>query len=168
MKPAGAAATTGRESRLGDGVEEATCIAALENRDERPRQNSSGKEMTAVGVGLGAPGMGVGTGVEGIVTCTSTAPISQMAEPLLSPSTGRGKPRWSVVGQPVLVPRSMAGLPVRGRKVAVGPPFSARAPSRGFELFWSPGPARAHEASLAGSAGRNGAGAVAAGGAVND
>jgi hypothetical protein len=40
----------------------------------------------------------------------SKDPMSQRAMPLPSPSMGRALPRWSVDGQPVFVPLSIAGL----------------------------------------------------------
>src|SRR2546422_225141 len=65
-----------------------------------------------------------------------------MAVPSLLPSRGRDTPRWSVAGQPLLSPASMAGLaPVHdasGTLAAVqrawvwgGPPLLARGASRG-------------------------------------
>src|SRR3989304_2929131 len=53
---------------------------------------------------------------------SSYAPMSQIAVPLLSPSTGRTKPRWSSGGQPV------------------GPPLSGRGLRRGSVELRSPGP----------------------------
>ena len=45
---------------------------------------------------------------------TSTAPTVQ-------PSDLRATPRWSVIGQ--LLPAPIAGLPIMGSMVRVGPPF---------------------------------------------
>src|SRR5512144_1418377 len=71
----------------------------------------------------------------------STAPMSQTAVPSPFASVGRGSPRWSVAGQPIAAPLSRTGLPVAGTWVIVGPPLSARGPSCGSTLFWSPLPA---------------------------
>src|SRR3989304_3371224 len=65
--------------------------------------------------------------------------MSQTAWPSALPSTGRGWPRWSEEGQPVLVPASMAGLPESRAWVWVGPLLLARGPSLGSLLLRSPG-----------------------------
>ena len=51
----------------------------------------------------------------------STEPMSQVR--LLPPLTGRGKWRWSMVGQAILVPRSIAVLAAVVECVSVGPPL---------------------------------------------
>ena len=56
----------------------------------------------------------------------SNAPMSAVP-----PLNGRGRPRWSVAGAPVLVPASMAGLPKISATVGVGPPLSASGPTFG-------------------------------------
>jgi hypothetical protein len=58
--------------------------------------------------------------------------MSQIALPLPSPFFGRALPRWSVGGQSVLVPLSMAGLRLRRAWVFVVPPLLASAPRRGL------------------------------------
>src|SRR5262245_66641424 len=65
------------------------------------------------------------TTVGGLGRWTSTAPESQIVEPLKSPSTGRPRPRWSTAGQPAFTPPSIAGLPVLIMCVCVGPPLFA-------------------------------------------
>ena len=57
----------------------------------------------------------------------SNAPMSQAGP------CGRGTPRWSVAGHPVVAvpPWSIAGLPARRAMVIVGPPWSARGASLG-------------------------------------
>src|SRR4051794_24066185 len=61
-----------------------------------------GRGLQAVGVGVGAGEMPV---------AASNAPMSQTAWPSLLPSRGRGCWRWSSLGQPLLMPPSIAGLP---------------------------------------------------------
>src|SRR5690349_7275206 len=48
------------------------------------------------------------------------------------PSCGRVTPRWSVAGQPVFVPASISGLPVRGAWVRAEPPLVASESSSGL------------------------------------
>ena len=57
-----------------------------------------------------AVGVKVGVFVTTTVS-TSYAPKSQATVPSPSPSCGRAAPRWSVVGQMLLSPASIAGLP---------------------------------------------------------
>ena len=59
----------------------------------------------------------------------SKAPISH-PEPI-----GLGIPRWSVAGQATLSPASRAGLPRSKPFVGVGPPLSAKGPSKGSVLL---------------------------------
>ncbi|NER05776.1 MAG: hypothetical protein F6K17_25885, partial [Okeania sp. SIO3C4] len=67
----------------------------------------------------------------------STAPISTPAP------ANRCSPRWSVVSKLGLLPASMAGLLARGKWVKVGPPLSARSPSRGSVMpTWSRSPSK--------------------------
>jgi len=76
-----------------------------------------------VTVGLGVP-------VGGGVSRTSTAPMSQ--NPLSPASSGRGRPRWSVVtAQLAEATASTAGLPGNGAMVKVGPPLSCSGPKFG-------------------------------------
>ena len=81
------------------------------------------------------------------ISLISTAPASQAAP------WGRAVPRWSLTTVPShspAVPTGMtppAGLVGSGRWVRVGPPLSARAPSSGSVLGWSPVPANPHDAS---------------------
>src|SRR5688500_7185707 len=63
---------------------------------------------------------------------SSKAPMSQTL------TWGRAMPRWSAPGQPALEAALMAGLPASRARVCVGPPLSARAPSRGSVLRRSP------------------------------
>ena len=52
-------------------------------------------------------------------------------------SLGRGSPRWSVTS-PNAEPASIAGLPVAGASVRVGPPLAASASSSGFAFDGEP------------------------------
>src|SRR6266540_447678 len=81
----------------------------------------------ATGVSIGVlVGVLVGVTVGGVEsTSTSYAPISQAAP------CGRVTPRWSVAGQPVFVPASMAGEPASRAWVCVKPPLFARGPRLG-------------------------------------
>lgn len=63
--------------------------------------------------------------------------MSQTAVPSPLPSWGREMPRWSLAGQPVLSPASMAGLPESRAWVRVGPPLAWRGPRRGSVLVRS-------------------------------
>lgn len=75
--------------------------------------------------------LGVGVAVGGMKPGeASKAPISHTWLPLPSPSTGRGKPRWSEESvkpfcslQPAGLPASMAGLPASSACVNVSPPL---------------------------------------------
>src|SRR5579859_694829 len=69
----------------------------------------------------------------------STAPTSHAAP------CGRVTPRWSLAGQPELVPWSTAGLPSTGRCVSVGPPLAPSGPSPSLTL--SRPPPKPHEPS---------------------
>ena len=55
-----------------------------------------------------------------------SAVVFTTKEPLwkapMSIAPTRANPRWSVLGAPVLVPASMAGLPACSGMVCVGPP----------------------------------------------
>ena len=53
---------------------------------------------------------------------------------------GRGVPRWSAAGQPLLSAALIAGLLVSKAWVRVGPPLFASGPSSGLTFAWSPGP----------------------------
>jgi hypothetical protein len=52
---------------------------------------------------------------------------------------GRGAPRWSVAGQVLFVPLSMAGLPGSKAWVKLGPPLSAKSLTLGSVLGRSEG-----------------------------
>jgi hypothetical protein len=60
--------------------------------------------------------------------------MSQRTVPFPSPSRGLVTPRWSVAGQFVFDPRSMAGLPESSACVLVDPPLLSSGPRRGFPL----------------------------------
>jgi hypothetical protein len=66
-----------------------------------------GSSSSVAGTTGGGGGGGAGD------ACTSTAPMSQVVNP------GRGRPRWSMAGQPAALPPSIAGLPAWGGKVSV-------------------------------------------------
>lgn len=84
-----------------------------------------------VGVGVSVADA-VGVGVRVATTGpSSNEPMSHVAVPSPSPSTGRCPPRWSVEGQPVLFPVSTAGLELSRACVLVLPPLSARGSSLG-------------------------------------
>src|SRR5437870_471184 len=81
--------------------------------------------------------------VTGAVAPSSYAPISHVAMPSPLPSSGRGKPRWSVAGGgQSFPPASIAGLPGKSAWVGVGPPLSCSGPSCGSMLTRSPGDAK--------------------------
>src|SRR5688572_8849210 len=90
----------------------------------------------------------VGVGVVVVVSVgASYAPISQIAVPFPSPSTGRATPRWSRLftggaAHTLLSPASIAGLPGSRAWVWVGPPLFARGASSG-----SAPPEKPHELS---------------------
>src|SRR5439155_18760473 len=85
----------------------------------------------------------------GAVPPTSYAPISQVAIPSPLPSSGRGKPRWSVAGGgQSSPPASIAGLPGNSAWVGVGPPLSCSGPSCGSMLTRSPVPVNPQELPL--------------------
>src|SRR5215207_2376869 len=86
-----------------------------------------GRIGVAVGVSVGVPvSVLVGVFVGGVEsTSSSYAPISQAAP------CGRVTPRWSVAGQPVFVPVSMAGEPASRAWVCVKPPLFASVPRLG-------------------------------------
>src|SRR5581483_7593312 len=75
--------------------------------------------MTMPGAGVGV-GVGVGGGKVGLY---SYAPISQVAAPLLSPSSGRVVPRWSCGGHAWFSAWSIAGLALESAWVSVLPPL---------------------------------------------
>src|SRR5262245_22108842 len=60
----------------------------------------------------------------------------------MSQCASRRTPRWSVSGQPTLVPALVAGLERGIARVRVGPPLLANGPICGLTLFWSPGPVK--------------------------
>src|SRR5438445_8272743 len=80
-----------------------------------------------------------------LASCVSNAPMSLASPPLAleipGKSTGRGKPRWSVLaareGITLRFPLSMAGLLVKRAWVKVGPPLFCHGPSFGSVLIWS-------------------------------
>src|SRR5581483_2216873 len=90
----------------------------------------------SVGVNVGN-GVNVGTPV-GATPANSNAPISHTALLSPSPSTGRGAPRWSVAGQYVVLPASIAGLLDKSAWVSVSPPLFCSAPNCGSVLTKSP------------------------------
>ena len=91
-------------------------------------------------VNVGLPGVAD----EGLIelrvgTIASKAPISQ-ALPI-----GREIPRWSVDGQPVFVPASIAGLPARSARVGMEPgALSCSGPSNGSVSVISPVAVKPH------------------------
>ena len=95
--------------------------------------------LVGVGVDVGVLGgvavfVGVGVGVALAIAPNSNAPISQVAIVSLLPSTGRSKPRWSVLAQVLSSPASMAGLPLLRAGLSVLPSLSAKAASSGSPL----------------------------------
>ncbi len=91
--------------------------------------------FVGVGVLVGiAVFVGVGVGVAGAMAPNSNAPLSHIALVSPSPSTGRGKPRWSVLAQLASSPASIAGLPLLSAWLSVLPSLSASAASSGSPL----------------------------------
>jgi hypothetical protein len=74
----------------------------------------------------------------------SSAPMSQTAAPLALPSTFRGSPRSSVVGDAQFCPASTAGVPDSNRCVCIGPPLLPRICSRAGRLLLSVAPTNPH------------------------